>query len=69
MQKLKKILIYNRFEVWNWAVGRDGFVANKCPVDTCTMVGMKNASEADAVLFNNVFPVNATPWHRPSNQV
>ena len=68
-QALKKICIYNRFEVWNWTEGRDGFISNKCPVDTCTFIGNDSASEADAVLFNNVFPVNATPWQRPSNQV
>jgi hypothetical protein len=33
------------------------------------MVEKSDASKANAVLFNNAFPSNATPWHRPSNQV
>jgi len=50
-------------------MGRDSFIGKKCPVDTCTILEETDASEADAVLFNNEFPSNSTPWHRPSNQV
>jgi hypothetical protein len=66
---LKKIFIYNYFQVWQFPIGRDGFIANKCPVDTCTLVGKENASDADAVLFVNLLPPSAKPWSRPLNQV
>ncbi|XP_065349904.1 glycoprotein 3-alpha-L-fucosyltransferase A isoform X2 [Cloeon dipterum] len=69
-QPLKRIVLYNGLSSWNVKSGRDVFLTNKCPVDTCTITTNKaEVTEAEAVLFKDHFPSQANPWRRPPHQV
>lgn len=47
--------------------GRDVFLRDKCPVDTCEIVTSKDDAEnADAILFKDRYtaPKHRRPWHQ-----
>jgi hypothetical protein len=65
-----KIYIYNHYHIWtDWALGQISFISNKCPVNACALIGKESASDADAVLFHDMFPRSRNLWSRPSHQV
>ncbi|GAB1604738.1 glycoprotein 3-alpha-L-fucosyltransferase A-like [Argonauta hians] len=66
-KKLKKILIYNGFSVFQQKLGQDTFFDNKCPINTCYLTDDKSTSAtADAILFyQGVRPVRP----RPNSQI
>lgn len=52
----KVILLYNGLSQWNVKGGREVFLSNKCPVDTCTLTDNRDmASKADMLLFKDHF--------------
>ncbi|GLH12276.1 Glycoprotein 3-alpha-L-fucosyltransferase A [Gryllus bimaculatus] len=68
-QRLKKILIYNGLSSWaSIKPGRDAFLRQKCPVDTCTITANKaEAADADLILYKDHFVNPGVP--RPPRQV
>lgn len=55
----KVILLFNGLSQWNVKGGRDLFVNNKCPVDTCTLTDNREmASKADMLLYKDHY-INA----------
>ncbi|CAG0896295.1 unnamed protein product [Darwinula stevensoni] len=64
--KLKTILLYHR--EWNGVqLGRDHFLDQQCPVDTCNLT-MERTEAADAVLFRDRVP-RKVGFPRPSSQL
>lgn len=50
----KVVLLYNGLNQWNVRGGREVFVGNKCPVDTCTLTDNRElAAKADMVLYKD----------------
>lgn len=64
--RLKTILLYSG--QWDTEEGRDVFVKNKCPVDTCTITHQRDAaSTADLIIYKDSFL--HTGVSRPPNQL
>ncbi|XP_026844829.1 glycoprotein 3-alpha-L-fucosyltransferase A-like [Drosophila persimilis] len=54
--RLKTILLYNGRRTWNVKKGRDLFLKDKCPVDTCEVTDdMGLAHTADMILYKNLY--------------
>ena len=52
----KVILLYNGISSWNVRGGREVFLSNKCPVDTCTLTDNRDmAAKADMLLYKDHF--------------
>lgn len=50
----KIILLYNGLSQWNVKGGREVFLSNKCPVDTCTLTDNREmAAKADMLLYKD----------------
>lgn len=50
----KVILLYNGLSQWNVKGGREVFLNNKCPVDTCTLTENREmAAKADMLLYKD----------------
>ena len=67
--KLKKIVYYYELPSWHKVkLGREAFIQDQCPVDTCTIsVNKAEAADADAIIFWDNFK---EPKHaRPPKQV
>ncbi|XP_029636394.1 glycoprotein 3-alpha-L-fucosyltransferase A [Octopus sinensis] len=68
MRKLKTILIYNGFSVFQQKHGQDTFLDYKCPINTCYLTDDRTKrSSADAILFYH--GVSAMNIPRPLNQI
>lgn len=64
----KVILLFNGLSQWNVKGGREVFLSNKCPVDTCTLTENREmASKADMLLYKDHY-VN-TGATRSLNQI
>lgn len=64
----KMILLYNGLNQWHIRPGREVFLNNKCPVDSCTITGDRSqAASADMLLYKDHYiPPNV---HRTMNQI
>ncbi|GAB6029232.1 hypothetical protein CHUAL_005000 [Chamberlinius hualienensis] len=66
-KKLKKILLYTGLRDWRpIKAGRQSFVENRCPVDTCEVTADRNEADvADAILFNDHFTLGHQHGEKP----
>lgn len=69
--KWKKILLYNGIHNWKpLRVGRESFLLDNCPVDTCEVtIDRSQADSSDAILFRDHIGQYADVAARPAGQV